>query len=914
VFSEITPWRRVGDQGSTWVLLRLAEVRTPWLTDVANGINAAGTGWGITVLGLSVVVLIIIFRRWRHLAVFLGSLVFVEIVAGQLIYNGLTRPRPYGVLIIGSWGGYSAPSIPVAAITIFLAGALYSLVVPGRPRTCGKTAAAVVIAVFGLARLYLAVDHPDDVLLGVALGVAVPVAAFRYFTPNEVFPVAYRRGRTAHVDVGGRRGDAIRVAVHDQLGLTVLEIKPVGLASSAGSTPLRLQVEGGPEEYLFAKLYTKGHVRADRWYKLWRMIRYGSLEDEHPFQTVRRFVEYEDYTLRLLRDAGIRTAKPYGIVEITPEREYMTVTEFFSGAAELGDADIDDDVIDQGLLLVRELWDAGIAHRDIKPGNLMVRRGELLLIDVMFVQVRPSPWRQAVDLGNMMLVLAVRTDAERVYRRALNYFTQADLAEAFAATRGVASPTQLRASMKKDRRDLLGTFRALAPPREPIPLQRWSFRRVGLALGILVATGIAVAVSLDLFKPTGDLGALAPTCGTGHSIILAAQAVPSAALVPCVGSLPAGWSVHDGADIVSGHATFWLDSDVAGTQALAVTLSATCDISGAQQVPSDQPGTRRFDRPLSQQPQFAELRSYTFPGAASATSSTSRMGVGAAGDSGERRGALHAPGCSGEPRQEHRGPGAARTGRGMSRLSRLTAARRPEEAILAAPVRDVAVTATVLVLTAVAFAAAADHGILAHIRRVDDAWLRLMVSGRSAPVTVIAKFFNLLGLVYVTLPVRIAIAGYLALRRRWWHMAAFVAAVVLSEVLIGTLKNVYDRIRPPGSLVATSGASFPSGHAIAASVTVIAAVIALVPPGRRRVAWGAAALGFSILMAASRAYLAAHWLSDAVAGILLGTSCALLAAVVVDGLQRRWQARGTSGAPGPAGAHVAEEAGRADRP
>ena len=296
---------------------------------------------------------------------------------------------------------------------------MYCLVVPGRPRTYGKIAAAVIIALFGLARLYLAVDHPDDVLFGVALGVAVPVAAFRYFTPNEWFPVVYRRGGTAHVDVGGRRGDAIRLATRDQLGLTVLDIKPVGLESSAGSTPLRLRVEGGSEEYLFAKLYTKGHVRADRGYKLWRTVRYGSLEDENPFETVRRLTEYEDYTLRLLRDVGIRTATPYGMVEITPEREYMIVTEFFSGAVELGDADIDDEVIDQGLLLVRKLWDAGIAHRDIKPGNLMVRQGELLLIDVMFVQVRPSPWRQAVDLGNMMLVLAVRTDPERVYRRAL---------------------------------------------------------------------------------------------------------------------------------------------------------------------------------------------------------------------------------------------------------------------------------------------------------------------------------------------------------------------------------------------------------------------------------------------------------------------------------------------------------------
>ena len=69
---------------------------------------------------------------------------------------------------------------------------------------------------------------------------------------------------------------------------------------------------------------------------------------------------------------------------------------------------------------------------------------------------------------------------------------------------------------------------------------------------------------------------------------------------------------------------------------------------------------------------------------------------------------------------------------------------------------------------------------------------------------------------------------------------------MLSEVLIGSLKGIYDRARPPGSLVATSGASFPSGHAIAASVTVVAAVIALVPPGRRRAWWGAAAVVFSI--------------------------------------------------------------------
>ena len=281
--AQHTPWLRIDDRVSTWVLRSLAGIRTPWLTDVANGINVAGSGWGATALGLSVVALTMAFRRWRHLLVFLGSVLFLEIV-GHVDLLRAVRPRPYGVPIIGSWGGYSGVSPPVAVVTIFLMGAVYCLAVPGRPRSWTKAAVAAVVAVFGLARLYLGLDHPGDVLLGVAFAVAIAVTAFRFFTPNEVFPVAYRRGRTAHVDVTGRRGEAIRQAVRDQLGLTVTEIKPVGLESSAGSTPLRLRVEGSPDEFVFAKLYTKGHVRADRWYKLWRTILYGSLEDESPVQ------------------------------------------------------------------------------------------------------------------------------------------------------------------------------------------------------------------------------------------------------------------------------------------------------------------------------------------------------------------------------------------------------------------------------------------------------------------------------------------------------------------------------------------------------------------------------------------------------------------------------------------------------
>jgi hypothetical protein len=94
----------------------------------------------------------------------------------------------------------------------------------------------------------------------------------------------------------------------------------------------------------------------------------------------------------------------------------------------------------------------------------------------------------------MMLCLAVRTDAERVYRHALKYFSEDDIAEAFAATRGAASPTQLRSVLKQDGRDLVAQFRALAPARQPVAIQHWSLRRVGLSLLVLALAVLAVLV------------------------------------------------------------------------------------------------------------------------------------------------------------------------------------------------------------------------------------------------------------------------------------------------------------------------------------------------------------------------------------------------------------------------------------
>jgi tRNA A-37 threonylcarbamoyl transferase component Bud32/membrane-associated phospholipid phosphatase len=487
------------------LLNRIMELRADALTTVMQGVDMLGSPWAIRGMFWATLLVLLVTRRIRHLFVFVGSVVGVIALSSLLAYL-FTRPRPFGVEILGDWSGSAHPSRPVAVLSAMLVSMLYVLVPQGRPRQVGKLVVGCAIAALSASLVYLAVQWPTDVLVGAVIGVTVPLVAFRLLTPYEVFPVTYRRGRAAHLDVGGRRGQAIHKALEEQLGIQVLEVRPFGLAGSAGSTPLRVSVKGDPNTYLFAKLYAGNHLRADRWYKLGRTLLYGRLEDEKPYNTIRRLVQQEDYALRLMQGAGVRSPEPFGVIEITPEREYIVVTEFFDNAVEISEAEVDEAIIDDGLRIIRRLWDAGLAHRDIKPANLLVRDGRVHLIDVFFAEVRPSPWRQAVDLANMMLVLATRSSPERVYERAMLQFREDEIAEAFAATRGLTMPSQLRRWMREQGRDLHAEFLRLLPEQPPpIAIQHWSLRRVGLMVGVLAGGLLALLVAIVNLKSAGLL-------------------------------------------------------------------------------------------------------------------------------------------------------------------------------------------------------------------------------------------------------------------------------------------------------------------------------------------------------------------------------------------------------------------------
>jgi tRNA A-37 threonylcarbamoyl transferase component Bud32/membrane-associated phospholipid phosphatase len=596
----------------------LVGLDAPWLTGTWQALAFLGSWWVLNALALGLVLALLALRRFRHLIIALIVAQLLTTISQDVMGSSAHRPRPFGVVIEAGWGGWALPSLQVMNLAATLVVILYTLVPEGRWRQRGKLLAAGVVALAALGRIALGAEAPTDVLVGAAIGVAIPLALFRLFTPNEVFPISYGRGRAAHLDITGQRGTAIRRGLEDQLDLAVEQIEPFGLSGSAGSTPLHITVRGGPPRQLFGKLYARSHLRADRWYKLGRELLYGRLEDEKPFNTVRRLVQQEDYALRLCRDAGLPTPRPFGVVELTPEREYLLVTEFFAGATEVGEAEIDERVIDDGLGIIRKLWDAGLAHRDIKPANLLVRDGQLLLIDVAFIELRPTPWRQAVDLANMMLCLALRSSPEAVYQRALRQFSVEEITEGFAAARGLALPSQLRRMLRTQGRDLHAEFVRLLPtPPRPIPIQRWTLRRVGLLAAMVLLLVLVFnqgMLSIDYQEavqtPT-KVGNLA--CTDLEPQWLLAQSVPSASLVPCVGSLPVGWMVGN-VTVNDGRSVIRLGHDRAGTDVLVVQLTAACDTRGATPMVSTQPQVRRYQRIQRQAPGLEVTTFDRFPG------------------------------------------------------------------------------------------------------------------------------------------------------------------------------------------------------------------------------------------------------------------------------------------------------------
>ncbi|MDQ1084916.1 MULTISPECIES: phosphatase PAP2 family protein [Microbacterium] len=166
---------------------------------------------------------------------------------------------------------------------------------------------------------------------------------------------------------------------------------------------------------------------------------------------------------------------------------------------------------------------------------------------------------------------------------------------------------------------------------------------------------------------------------------------------------------------------------------------------------------------------------------------------------------------------------------------------------------------------------------------VDVWWNQLFAAAPSQPVYVFALIMDQVG-GHLTAVVIVPVLGALALflSRRRWSALYFLSASVGSALLVQVVKHTFGRARPEDILILSDYGSFPSGHtANAATIAVVAAV--LFPHLGVRIA----GVAWVVLMAFSRTYLHAHWLSDTIGGALIGAGAAFVFAAAFSRLRAR---------------------------
>ena len=92
------------------VVETLADLRTPGLTGVMRGLHGLlGSVWTIKVLAWTILIVLIVYKRFRHALVGFFSIQGVALLAIALS-AAVRRPRPFGVEIEGVWSGWAMPA------------------------------------------------------------------------------------------------------------------------------------------------------------------------------------------------------------------------------------------------------------------------------------------------------------------------------------------------------------------------------------------------------------------------------------------------------------------------------------------------------------------------------------------------------------------------------------------------------------------------------------------------------------------------------------------------------------------------------------------------------------------------------------------------------------------------------------
>ena len=439
----------------------------------------------VAVVTLAVFVPAFVTRRYRLLGyVIAGNILTGALVAGALAI--LDRGKMPAIIseVIGRAGLHVSAVTPTVLAQLAGSFVILGPFVGRRWRRAG----IVLIASLTVVQLVATSDLPSELFVGLAVGATSGCLVLLAFGRPDQRPM-----------IGAIIG-ALRAS-----GLAATELTRAS-GDDRRSTGYFATLSDG--DRAFVKVRSPEERSADLLYRAYRFLRLKNVGDDRPFSSLRRSVEHEALVGLLAANAGVRTPRIRAVAAVGDESMLLAYAVINGTPLDrLAASEITDEFLVQFWEQVATLQRNGIAHRDLRRGNLYADpQGGAWIVDFGFSEVAADDQALAADIAQMLVALGLAVGAQRSVDAAFRVLSVETVSTALPLLQPGALAGATRAALK-EHGDLLVELRhlvqergSIAPP-ELAQLERFNRRR------ILTLTTLALATYflIPQFGNVGDI-------------------------------------------------------------------------------------------------------------------------------------------------------------------------------------------------------------------------------------------------------------------------------------------------------------------------------------------------------------------------------------------------------------------------
>jgi glycosyltransferase 2 family protein len=308
-------------------------------------------------------------------------------LVAKLLQNLVDQESPNVVLARVTLHGAVRPGLAFPATHVAVAAGLATVASPYLTRP-NRRLAWVAVAVIAVARVYVGVHFPVDVLGGAAVG--------------------WGMGSLVHLLLGAPRGTpspALVEHVVGEMGFAVRHVTEL-VAAETGSAMFRIDLGDGTSQA--AKVVSRDQPEADWLYRAWRLIAFREAEDNAVIVDPGHRVEHEAYMLLNCSRAGVRVPA-LTATRTLGDGESLVLRSWINGKtlASVDPSEVPDTVLGDLWDQVDALHDMGAAHRALRADHAVVdRAGRVWLVEVATVRLDATTEDRDRDVAELCASLA----------------------------------------------------------------------------------------------------------------------------------------------------------------------------------------------------------------------------------------------------------------------------------------------------------------------------------------------------------------------------------------------------------------------------------------------------------------------------------------------------------------------------